>query len=118
MRYTQIATIAMGKAPAGMVLSREGASLYVANRDSNDVGVIDTRTHKIVNKINVGKHPFGVALSGNGQFVYVVNVESNSVSVIDVKRDVVVATIPVGEHPYCVTTNSLYRPNPLCDEYS
>lgn len=98
--------ILLGRAPAGMAISREGASLYVTLRDSNNVGVIDVRTLTPIHTIPVGQHPFGISLSNDGRTMVVVNVESNSISLIDTHQDKVTDTIRVGEHPYCVTSNA------------
>lgn len=43
-----------GRNPRGVVLSPDGRWLYVANRMDDNVGVIDTRTNKVVSTIDLG----------------------------------------------------------------
>jgi YVTN family beta-propeller protein len=95
----------VGKAPGGLQLSSDDAMLYVANRDSNDVSVVDTHTNKQMHRIKVGQHPFGLGLSQDGQQLLVVNVYSNSIHVIDTRSNQVMNTLATGNHPYCVTTD-------------
>jgi len=59
-----MAQIQVGHAPGGLQLGRDDTILYVANRDSNDVSVIDIRVHKERTRIAVGAQPRAF-----GQFV-------------------------------------------------
>src|SRR5882724_7947958 len=68
---------------------------YVANRQDNDVSVIDTANNSLVARVPVGTSPQGVAVKPDGTRVYVTNYSSNDVSVIDTTNNTVVATIPV-----------------------
>ena len=93
----------------------------MANRDSDDIAVIDTKSRNISHRIKVGKHPFGLAISQNGSQLYVVNVVSNSLTIIDT-NDLSSFTIKVGEHPYCVSPSKdgkwLYVTNTQDDSVS
>ena len=53
--------IKAGSAPHGVVVSPDGAFVYVTNLLSNDVSVIDTATDTEVGRIPVGKEPNGVS---------------------------------------------------------
>jgi YVTN family beta-propeller protein len=88
-------------APAGLVVSPDNQLLYVANRDSNDVAIIDTASLKIKQRITVGKHPYGIALSTSGLWLALVNVQDDSVSLINTTTQVQLQ-FKVGYHPYCV----------------
>jgi len=88
-------------APAGLVVSPDNHLLYVANRDSNDVAIIDTATLTIKQRIAVGKHPYGIALSTSGTWLALVNVQDDSVSLINTNNQVQ-QQFKVGFHPYCV----------------
>jgi YVTN family beta-propeller protein len=55
--------------PSGMVLSPDGAKLYVALNGVNKLGVIDTATNQLTQTIPVGNAPRQVALVGNDAFV-------------------------------------------------
>lgn len=53
--------IRAGSAPHGVVVSPDGAFVYVTNLLSDDVSVIDTSTDTEVGRIPVGKEPNGVS---------------------------------------------------------
>jgi YVTN family beta-propeller protein len=80
-------------------------TVFVANRDSNTVSVIDSSTNTVLATIPVGLQPAQVEVSPTGQRVYVTNQGSDTVSVIDVASLTVIATIPVGDGPYGVAAS-------------
>ncbi len=57
--------------PAGMALSPDGSTLYVALNGANTLGVIDTSTNTLVTQIPVGNAPRQVVLADNGTVAYV-----------------------------------------------
>ncbi|PRC61731.1 hypothetical protein C6A85_06950, partial [Mycobacterium sp. ITM-2017-0098] len=77
-------------APSALALSPDGRLLYVTNRGSNSVSVIDAATFTRIDAntsmftkdIRVGSAPSALALSPDGRLLYVTNRGSNSVSVI------------------------------------
>jgi YVTN family beta-propeller protein len=100
-------------------LAISGTRLYVANRGSNTVSVIDTMTNRLVDtdlnvigtqSITVGSSPSALAISGTR--LYVANSGSNTVSVIDTTTNRLVdidlnvigtQSITVGSSPSAVT---------------
>ena len=48
-----VARIAVGKNPRGLVLSRDGKRLYVANRLDDTISAIDTRTNRVAQTIRL-----------------------------------------------------------------
>ena len=65
------------------ILVHEGR-LFVANTPSDTVDVIDTKSAKVVHRINVGVDPVSLALRPDGKELWVANHVSDSVSVIDI----------------------------------
>ena len=59
--------------PAGMALSPDGSSLYVALNGANALGVIDTQHDVLAKTIPVGNAPRQVVLADNGGVAYVSN---------------------------------------------
>jgi YVTN family beta-propeller protein len=55
-------SVAVGKRPWGIALSKDGSKLYSANGPSNDVSVIDLATFTVVKTIPAGRVPWGVAI--------------------------------------------------------
>jgi YVTN family beta-propeller protein len=87
------AAIPVGSGPLGVAVASDGARVYVSNRSSNTVSVIDAATRSVVATIPVGSLPYGVALSPDDSRLYVANQGSNTMSVIDTASETVVATV-------------------------
>ena len=86
--------------PMGMVLSVDGAKLYVTTGRGKKVFVVDTATNKIDASFEVGARPWGIGLSPNGKFLYTANGPSNDVSVVDTATNMVIKKIKVGDKPW------------------
>ncbi|MEU9132750.1 Ig-like domain repeat protein, partial [Kitasatospora sp. NPDC048540] len=69
-----------------------GAYLYVANRSSMTVSVIDTATDTVVSTIPVGNHPEKVTVNPDGSRAYVTS-DNESIKVINTATNTVVDTI-------------------------
>ena len=115
-----IATIAVGKRPRGLKLTRDGSRLFVAlsglpkcppsvpdeecaklERDlkADGVAVIDTATNKVIKVLQAGSDPEQFALSPDGKRLFVANEDSAQTSVVDVESGTIVTRIPVGREP-------------------
>jgi YVTN family beta-propeller protein len=89
-KWKQVQTIPVGLHPSGMVLSRRGKFLYVANANSDTVSVICTKTNTVVETIDCrpeARLPFGsganaLALSPDGGTLYVANGTNNCLAVV------------------------------------
>lgn len=57
-----IAAIAVEKAPRALLMDPESRKLYVVNRGSNDVSVIDKTTRNVEQIIPVGRKPYGITM--------------------------------------------------------
>ena len=69
--------------PDGIAVTPDGSRVYVANRGTNNVTVIDTGADSVLADVSVGAAPHGVSVTPDGTKVYVANMENNNVSVID-----------------------------------
>ncbi len=56
-----------GVGPAGMVLSPDGAKLYVAEMSINAIAVIETKTMEVLGHIPTAWYPYRVAVSPDGR---------------------------------------------------
>ncbi len=100
---TPIASIAVGKAPAGVAASDREGSVFVAERDDDSVALIDANAQRVRARVRVGSHPFALLFDAPRQRLYALNVQSDDVSVIDARdpdRLAVLATVKVGKAPY------------------
>jgi YVTN family beta-propeller protein len=89
----------VGNSPWGCTITPDGTSLYVTNKGSNNVSVINTSTNNVIDSIPVGIAPFGIAINPAGTLAYVANSGSNNISVIDLSSNKVISTIEVGTSP-------------------
>ncbi len=82
--------------PDSVVVSTDGARVYVTNELTNSVSVIDTASRTVIGTIPVGTGPTAVAVHPNGTRLYVLNGSgTTSVSVINTTTNAVIATIPL-----------------------
>lgn len=94
--------IATGQSPSGMAVTPDGATLLVANRESDSVSLIDLTSRRETRRIPVGGHPFGLTLSADGRQAYTANVTSNDVSAIDVAAGRETGRVTTGQRPYVI----------------
>src|SRR4029077_14932942 len=89
-KWKQTKAIEVGLHPCGMVLSKQGKFLYVANANSDTISVIDTATDMVIETIHCrpeARLPFGsgsnaLALSPDGATLYVANATNNCLAVV------------------------------------
>jgi DNA-binding beta-propeller fold protein YncE len=105
--------------PNGMTLSADGATLYVAQDNQDQIAVIDTTTNTITHKIDsrgpihlnfpsniTGAAPTAVAINPANKMLYAVNAGSNSIAVIPLSGPhafTTVGLIPTAYDPTDVT---------------
>jgi len=115
-----VATIPVGDSPAGIAITLDGKTAYVAN-DNNDslpngntVSVLNlcTNTVELTITSTVFQQPYTITINPAGTKVYVTNSNSSTVSVIDVATNTIIDTIfgfdgpsgfaitPDGKHAY------------------
>jgi uncharacterized repeat protein (TIGR01451 family) len=96
-----ITSIPVGSAPYGAAVSPDGLYLYVANRGSDTLSLIDTSTNAVSGTITLasGDFPTEVVVSPNGQRIYVSNGLANTVSVLSTVSNAFIDVIDVGLAP-------------------
>jgi YVTN family beta-propeller protein len=101
--HREVLRVPLGQAPAGVAVSTDGATVFVAERDDNQIAAIDVDTASVRWRIKVGEHPFALLLDGPRQRLYALNVYSHDVSVIDVRDPAaprLEGRVQVGKAPY------------------
>ena len=88
--------------PLEVLLSPDGARLYVLCQQSEEVRVLDAATYAVIKTIAVGKVPRGFSLSPDGARLFVTNSWDDTLSVIDTRSLAVTDTWPVGAEPSSV----------------
>jgi YVTN family beta-propeller protein len=114
--------ISVGTEPTGLAVNEIANRLYVANRGSDTVSVIDYflsnqgefKNFTIAN-IKVQKYPSDIAINPDTNRIYVANYYSDSISVIDGATNTVSSTVKVGVNPTSIAinpdTNRIYVTN-------
>jgi YVTN family beta-propeller protein len=95
-----VRTLSTGFEPNGVVADREGKALYVANRLSNDVSVIDLESGQETKRLAAGRGASYLTLTPDGRLLYCTHVypkisghrtpPESEVTVIDTQRQMVV----------------------------
>jgi YVTN family beta-propeller protein len=84
-----------------VVISPNGDRIYVAGRNntSDQVLVINAKTHSIIKTIHVKSTPLGMAITSDGKELYITHCDHDDVSVLDTQTYRVRHSIPVGRYP-------------------
>ena len=85
--------------PLEILVSPDGARLYVLCQQSEEVRVLDAASFALLKTIQVGSVPRGIALSTHGDRLFVTNSWDDTLSVIDTGTLAVIATWNVGAEP-------------------
>ena len=85
--------------PRALVLSPDGATLYVSGERSGQLYAIDVATRD-VRSVAVGSEPVGVAVSPDGATVFVACSQDSTVVAVDAKTLAVASTIAVPAEPW------------------
>lgn len=127
-------SVGVGYSPNSPVVSPAGDRIYVCNRFTHDISVIDVRRREEIGRIPVIREPVAAALSVDGRYLYVANhlpegrstdaVVAARISVIDTRSlenigsvelpdgstDVLgIAVSPDGEHVYVTHILARYQ---------
>jgi YVTN family beta-propeller protein len=100
-------TIGVGDFPYAIDSNALNNRIYVTNRGSNSVSVIDGSTDSILYNVSVEQTPVGIAVNPAASWIYVANLDSGSISVIDGITNNVYETIRIGGIPYGIAVNPL-----------
>ncbi len=91
--------IPVGIGPGYLTCFPEGKKLYVPNRGSATLSVIDCDSFIVKRTIPVGKNPQALVIDSAGAKGYVAGTEEQIISVIDLHKDEVINTIPLNLYP-------------------
>jgi YVTN family beta-propeller protein len=110
---SSMGTMFVAQPPATMITPPEPprarpsttARIYVANRGSGTISVVNAVDHGVIATIRVGSGPLGLAVSPDGSRVYVANRGGNRVEIVDTATNMVAGTVPVGSGPYGIAVH-------------
>lgn len=95
--------------PLELLLSPDGARLYVLCQQSGEVRVLDAATGRSLRTIPVGRQPRGFSLSLDGSRLFVANSWDDTVTVIDTNSGHAAATWSAGFEPSSVVADRTGR---------
>lgn len=78
--------IPTGARPEGSVLSKDGTELYVTNRESASISVIDTAKQRVISTIKTSKGPVRIALTPDGGTLVYAAMHERKVAFADPKQ--------------------------------
>jgi YVTN family beta-propeller protein len=94
--------------PAGLALSADGRTLYVAENLADSLAVVDVATGTVVQRWATGRYPYGVAVGADGA-VFVSNWGASTLSVFVPTGDGRLEPAPAiaaGRHPSALAMNA------------
>ena len=94
--------------PAGLALSADGRSLYVAENLADSLAVVEVATGRVVQLLATGRYPYGVAVGSDGA-VFVSNWGASTLSLFVPAPDGRLEPAPAiaaGRHPSALAMNA------------
>ena len=99
----QVKSIPVGDRPEGSVLSKDGKELYVCNRDSASITVIDVGRQAAIGEIRTGKGPVRIGIVPDGSTLVYALMHDRKIEFADVARRRPVAQVGVDGSPVSMT---------------
>jgi DNA-binding beta-propeller fold protein YncE len=89
------------RVPAGLAVSKDGSTLYVANSFGHSLATFDAKTGKLVNERDLGKdsYPYGLCLDEGHNRIYASLWGAAKVAIIDLNNLAVLGHYETQEHP-------------------
>ena len=85
--------VSVGRHPAALAFSRDGKTLFVADRGERFVDAIDLAKHAVISRIRVGLHPAALAI--DARHLYVADSDDDDVAIVDVATRAVLGRVPL-----------------------
>jgi YVTN family beta-propeller protein len=120
---TSAAVITHAQTPT-VKITDPASVVMIVNRDSNDIGFMDQKTHKMIGNVFLGNNvnPHMVMMSPDGRYVVTGGTRANKSYVIDVRTLQLVKVIPVDIAPehlsFSPDSRWYYQGNPEGDSIS
>lgn len=80
--------------PAGLAVSGDGRTLFVAGSDSDEVLQVDLDSLEVSGRVNVGRRPLGIALSPSGSLLAVACQVSDEIVLLDTASMEIASRLP------------------------
>lgn len=108
--------------PTAIAYDAAQQEFFIANYESDSVGVVSEATNSLVATVDVGSSPYGIAYDSAKGDLFVADSGSNNVTVLSANTNGFLANISVGEEPsaiaYASGVGELYVANEKSDSVS
>ena len=91
--------------PSGFGFSPDGSRLYVADVAGNNITVLNTADHSVVETISGITSPSALAISRDGSLAYVASADAKTFSIVSIATHAVVVTYQLDDAPNEVTVS-------------
>lgn len=85
--------------PVAVAPNLAGTFVYVVNRDSNSITVIDSAKNTVLQSFGVGNKPIAALVSRNDKKLYVAHEGDNTLQIIDTSKNTLLKTIVLDQKP-------------------
>ncbi len=94
------------RTPAGLAVSADGETLYVANAFSHTLAVFDLPGGRLKSEVKLGDkvYPYGLCLDEGNERIYVSLWGASKVAIVDTKVNSLLGTYQTQEHPNVMLT--------------
>jgi YVTN family beta-propeller protein len=105
--FSKIAEIAVGKNPRVLAFAPDG-TLWVTNKASFSVSVIDTKQKKVIKTIELpyASQPYGIVFAKKKQLAYIVLEASGELLKLESKTGRVISSLSLGKNPRHISINA------------
>lgn len=94
--------------PAGLGVSRDGRTLYVAENLADSLAVIDVASHRVIQRLAAGRYPYGVVVAPDGT-VYTSAWGASTISAYVLRENGTLSggrTFKIARHPSALLLNA------------
>ena len=119
-----VAAVAVGLQAQGVKIADPTSVVMIVNRDSNDIGFMDIKSHKMIGRVFLGNNvnPHMVMMSPDGRYVVTGGTRANKAYIIDTRTLQLVKVIPTDIAPehlsFSPDSRWYYQGNPDGDSIS
>jgi len=94
-----VATVPVGRSPAGVAASTKARRIFVTNPGSNEISAIDIATRQVVASASIGQGAVGIEAAPDGKRVYVSDWFGARLIALDAQSLAPLFSVPLGASP-------------------
>lgn len=95
--------------PLDVYSNPDNTKIFVLNRTSNEVKIVEVMTGSILATVRVGQNPTVMSYDKQTDLLVVANTGNDTVSIIDAKRNLLLRNVSVGKAPSSIAHDSVTK---------